>query len=72
MFKSLVGVLICSWAWRMWQERGARLIFEDEDVGDAAEKAGSLAPEPVLTWDFPYMGPSSHSHNSVRRRQEMS
>lgn len=68
MFKSLVGVLVCSWAWRMWQERDGGLTVEGEDVRNAVKKAGSLAPNPVLTRDFPYMGLSNYSQNSVRRR----
>lgn len=68
MFKSLVGVLVCSWAWRIWQERDAGFTVEGEDVRNAVKKAGSLAHNLVLTRDSPYMGLSNYSQNSVRRR----
>jgi hypothetical protein len=52
----------------MWQERDAGLTVEGEDVRNAVKKARSLAPDPVLTWDFPYMDLSNNSQNTVRRR----
>jgi len=52
----------------MWQERDAGLTVEGEDVRNAVKKAGSLAPNLVLTRDFPYMGLSNYSQNTVRRR----
>lgn len=55
MYKSFIGVFVCLWAWRSLQGRGAGLTVKDGDVRNAVEKAGSLGPDPVITWDFTYM-----------------
>jgi hypothetical protein len=68
MIKSLVALFVCSWAWSRWQGRGVELAVKDEGVRNAVKKAGGLAPDPVITWDFPYMSLSSSSQNSDQSR----
>jgi hypothetical protein len=65
MFKSLFGVLVCSWAWHKWQERETGFTVEYQDASNTAKKSGSLPPKPALTRDFPYMELSNISRNSI-------